>query len=397
VDDLKPIRVVWVGGEPTPYREPHLAAVAAHRRIDLHVVYPARTIQRRTWTVPEARARTTYLRGPALPLSRLLHHDYPLTPGVVRLLERERPDCVIVSGWALLATQLAIVWCRLRGTPYLLASDSHGAELRATWRASLKRRVLPPVVRGAAGWLAAGTLAAEDLARYGADPERTIVFPLTVDVEALAERAASLRPRRETLRAGLGAGPSDVVVLHVGRLIAFKRIDRLVEAVARAAQAATAPVRLVLVGDGPEEGALRRLARTRGVEVIFAGFREGDALVAAYVAADVLALVSERETWGVVVNEAMACGLPLVLSDRVGAAADLLVPGENGERVRSGDVEGLAQALAALADDPQRRARYGRRSRELVGSWTYDAGVEPLAELLARVAGSAGGSRPAGR
>lgn len=382
MDRLSAIRVVWVGGEPTPYREPHLAALAAHPAVDLHVVYPARTIQRRTWTAPATGARTTYLRGPSLPLTPLLHHDYPLTPGIVRLLERERPDCVIVSGWALLATQLAVAWCRLRGTPYLLASDSHGAEPRPQWRESVKQRALPPLVRGAAGWLVPGRLAGDYLLRHGASRQRTIVFPLTVDVDRLAARAGELRAHREAARARLGASPDEVVVLQVGRLVAFKAADVLIGAAALATPRAAAPLRVVLVGDGPEEPALRALAAERGARVTFAGFREGDALVEAYVAADVFALVSRRETWGVVVNEAMACGLPLLLTERVGAAADLLRPGENGELVPAGDESALAASLVRLSRDPERRARYGRRSRELIAGWRYESSVERLVELL---------------
>src|SRR6185503_9963066 len=106
----------------------------------------------------------------------------------------------------------------------------------------------------------------------------------------------------------------------------------------RAVAAAADPrLALVLVGDGPERDDLARLASTLGVRLTLAGDRPWEEVVEAYVAADVFALLSDRETWGVVVNEAAACGLPLVLSDRVGAAGDLLRDGENGALVPVGD------------------------------------------------------------
>ncbi|HJS50018.1 MAG TPA: glycosyltransferase, partial [Gaiellaceae bacterium] len=95
-----------------------------------------------------------------------------------------------------------------------------------------------------------------------------------------------------------------------------------------------------------------------------------------YVAADVFALLSEREPWAVVVNEAAACGLPLVLSDRVGAAHDLLVDGENGFLVPAGDVDAAARVLRALASDPALRETQGARSRELARDWGYGPSVE---------------------
>ena len=106
------------------------------------------------------------------------------------------------------------------------------------------------------------------------------------------------------------------------------------------------------------------------VDVTFAGFQQGEALLECFAAADIFVLLSHRETWGVVVNEAAAFGLPLILTDRVGAAGDLLRDGENGALVRSGDIEGAARAIAALADDPERRRRFGTplaRARCAVG------------------------------
>ena len=94
------------------------------------------------------------------------------------------------------------------------------------------------------------------------------------------------------------------------------------------------------------------------------------------VAADVFALLSEREPWGVVVNEAAACGLPLVLSDRVGAAFDLLRDGENGVLVMAGDVESAASALRRLAQNPAARAAAGARSQELMEGWGYKPSIE---------------------
>jgi glycosyltransferase involved in cell wall biosynthesis len=94
------------------------------------------------------------------------------------------------------------------------------------------------------------------------------------------------------------------------------------------------------------------------------------------VAADVFALLSEREPWGVVVNEAAACGLPLVLSDRVGAAYDLLQEGENGALVPAGDVAAAANALRRLAADAGLRRTFGARSREVARDWGYGPSVE---------------------
>ena len=378
-----PIRVAVVAGEPTPYRIPHLRALAARPELDVTVFYAAPTVQRRTWALEHEEA--VFLSGPQLPLSRVLHHDYALTPGIWRRLDRGRFDLVVVGGWSLMATQLAILWCRTNRVPYALMSDNHLLEPRPGWVRAVKRAVLPRLVPQAAAWLVPGSLARDHIVRYGARPDRTVVFPLTVDVEALAVRADELRPRRGELRSRLGIEDDAVAILQVGRLIELKAPADLVRAVARARSETALPLTLVLVGDGPEEQRLRALARDLDVPTVFAKMLAGDDLVAAYVAADVFALVSRRETWGVVVNEAMASGLPLVLSDRVGAAGDLLEPGANGELVPAGDVAAQGAALAKVAAEPGLRQAYGRRSRELVAGWGYEPSVDAFVELAQEI------------
>jgi glycosyltransferase involved in cell wall biosynthesis len=133
-------------------------------------------------------------------------------------------------------------------------------------------------------------------------------------------------------------------------------------------------VLLVLAGDGPELERLETLARELGARLVLAGDRPWERIVEVYAAADVFALLSEREPWGVVVNEAAACGLPLVLSDRVGAAHDLLGD-ENGVRVRAGDVGAAAGALRRLVAHPDERRRMGARSREIATDWGYGPSV----------------------
>jgi len=369
----RPIRVVAVFPEPTPYRAPLLDRVAALPEIDLTVIYAADTVARRTWRV-ETEHRAVFLRGVRIPGARsVLHHDYPLTPGVVRALIELRPEVVVISGWSTFAAQAAITWCRIKDIPYVLVVESHDEGPRAGWRRTVKGAVVPAVVQNASGALVTGTLARNSMIARGALPERVRVFANTIDVEGFGERADLLAEDRVKLRRKLGVDSDDVVVLSVARLAIEKGLDTLI----RAAAIVDDPrMLLVLVGDGPEREKLERLAEELGVRALFVGDAAWDRIVEVYVAADVFALLSEREPWAVVVNEAAACGLPLVLSDRVGAAHDLLRDGANGSLVPAGDVEAAAKALSGLAADPDLRRAQGARSRELARDWGYGPSVE---------------------
>jgi len=368
----KRIRVAAVFPEPTPYRAPLLDRVAVLPEVDLTVIYAAKTVAGRTWTV-EPRHRTVSLRGRRLPgAGRVLHHEYPVTPGIVHALRRARPDVVVISGWSTFAAQSAILWCRVRDIPYVLVVESHDEGPRAGWRRTIKGTVVPGVVRGASGVLVTGTLARRSMVARGARPERVRVFANTIDVEGFGAEADRLAARRSELRDKVGADSDDVVVLSVARLAPEKGLDTLVHAVA---ESGDPRLMLVLAGDGPERERLEDLARVRGIRLLLAGDRDWERIAEMYVAADVFALLSEREPWAVVVNEAAACGLPLVLSDRVGAAHDLLRDGENGMLVAAGDVDAASAALRRLASDRVLRAAYGARSRERAQDWGYGPSV----------------------
>lgn len=377
------IRVAFVSPEPTPYRAPLLDLVAGRPELDLTAVYAARTVAGRTWSV-EPRHRSIFLEGARVPgAAKVLHHDYPITPGVFRALTYTRPQVVVVSGWSTFAAQAALLWCRLRHVPYVLLVESHDEGPKAGWRRTVKGRMVPPAVRSASGILVVGSLARDSVVALGADPERVRVFANTVDVERYRQEAERLAPRRAGLREAFGVDEQDLAVLTVARLAPEKGHETLLRAVAAAHDPR---LRVVLVGDGPERARLEALASTLGIRASFPGELAWERVLEAYVAADVFALLSDREPWAVVVNEAAACGLPLVLSSRVGAARDLLRDGENGFLVGAGDVPGAARALRELAADPERRLRAGLRSQELVGGWGYAPSVESFVEAVREAA-----------
>ncbi len=297
------------------------------------------------------------MRGWSLPTTRVLHHDYPITPGIWRFLDRGGFDLVVIAGWAVFAAQAAILWCRLHRVPYLLNAENHFREPRPPWVERVKGLAPPHVIPQAAGMLVSGRLAREHALYYGARAERVIVFPNTPDIPQFAAKADDLRPGRDATRPELGIDADDVVVLQVGRLIPVKGLDILVAAVGIAQRDASVRMRLLLAGEGPERGNLEALAARAGVSLTLAGEVEDDELIALYVAADIFALLSRRETWGIVVNEAMATGLPLVLSS--GGRGGRGPSARGGERPARGarGRAGAAAALSALAGDAPRRRR----------------------------------------
>ena len=211
------------------------------------------------------------------------------------------------------------------------------------------------------------------MAYYGMCRERVRFFPNTVDVHGIAARVDELRGDRAAIRRSLGV-ESAFAALFVGRLIAAKAPLELLEAYRRVCERRS-DCALLIVGDGELEGELREGIAEHGLRgARLLGFRQGEELLAVYAAADLFVLPSRQEPWGVVVNEAAAAGLPLLVSDAVGAGRDLVEPGGNGEVVGAGDVDGLTERWLALLDSG-RLEEMGARSRAIVSHWDYDFAI----------------------
>ncbi len=392
MSESRPLRVAVLSEIPTPYRWPLHRRVAEVPGLDVTVLFYARTEADRDWgrLVDEAAGRphVEFLPGHAFALRGRRTLFFHWNPGVAGRLHRGRFDVVVVPGWSMPTTLAAVAACRLRRVPYVIFSETHDLSPRPGWLRALKRVALRPVVGGAAAWLATGTLSERFLVRHGAVRERIFRFANTPDVAAIRAAVAAARGQRAATRAALGIPVDAVVALFVARLIGAKDPATLLRAQALLeAGGADAPW-LVLAGDGPESKSLRAAAAAdRLTRVRFAGSRSPAELPNLYAAADLFVLPSRHEPWGVVVNEAMAAGLPVVLADRVGAAADLLVDGTNGRLFRAGDAAALAEAILTIAADPETRRRMGEASLRIVSDWGYEPSVAGFERAVRTAAG----------
>ena len=273
------------------------------------------------------------------------------TPGVGEEIARGRFDAFIVPGWALRSYWQAVQACRRLGVPVLARGDSHLGGPRHIAVRLAKAVLFPRLLHRFDGFLYVGQRHREYLLHYGAAAERMFFSPACVDNEAFAK--ASAQARRE---AAAVSGGRPRRVRFVGKLTEGKRPVDLVHAVARLTGP---PVEVVFAGSGALEGVLREIAAQAAVRANFLGFVNQGELPGVYGSADLLVMPSEHETWGLVVNEAMACGLPAVVSDVVGCAPDLIDPGMTGLTFPRGDTAALALAIAtALSFDPERTRRH---------------------------------------
>ncbi|MBI4491376.1 MAG: glycosyltransferase [Chloroflexi bacterium] len=371
------LRVALLHNIVSPHVLPLFERLASQPGLALKVYFLAETDRNRRWETTVARQlHYEVLPHWALRVGRRDLHTYFVNPTVIPTLLREGFDVVVSAGWDSFAAQAAFLLCKALRKPYVLWSGSTAHE--PSWRRTVSLPLVKMMVRGAAGYVAYGTRAREYLVQLGADPRRVAIAYNTVDVEWFQARADELRPGRVDIRRQLGLG-TEPVVLYVGQMIERKGPHDLLAAFELVARAQP-DVQLLLVGYGPLEAALRRAAASRHLGgVTFAGHVPLADLPRYYVAADCFVLPSREEVWGLVLNEAAACSLPLVTTEPVGGGADLIEPGVNGAIVPAGAPEALAAALVEVLEQQE---RMGEASRRIVGRATYAQNVAAIAGLL---------------
>ena len=358
----RPLRLTAVLTHPIQYYAPWFRHIQAHApQLALTVVYATRPTPAQQgagfdvpfeWDVPLTDGYHSVIVRDARPGDRI---DTGAFSGVdVReigaAIADTQPDVVLITGWYSKTLVRALAACRRLGVPVLFRGDSHLHSGPAGWRRPFWIAKTWTLLRMFDGYLSPGTRVDEYLAWFGVPGYRVFRVPHGVDNDLFAQSAAAHQApeTRAAARRAAGIDSPAFVVLFSGKLVDRKRPLDVIRAAART----TAPTTVVVAGAGPLETAMREEAARLGVELRMLGFLNQTQLGRAYAIADCLALPSDHsETWGLVVNEALATGLPVIVSDAVGCAPDLLHEHVTGRQYRLGDVSALAQAI----DDVRQR------------------------------------------
>ena len=367
-------RVAVITPNPTPYRVPFFRRLAQSAEIEPIVYFLTEGSATRPWKVELEGFAYEFLREWSLPVGGKDMARYRVNPSIIARLRAGRYDVVVIGGYNHFTTQAAILHCILTRTPWCIMSESHVNKPRGAVRVALKKAILGPILRTMGAAMVTGTLARRYVESFGIPADAVFVVANTPDVAHFRDAAAGLAPERDAIRSRLGVA-GKLVILFAGRLLEEKGLRVLFDAYG-IAQTKRGDLALLIVGDGRRRKEYEAVVERKQLAgVHFLGFRAQAELPEIYAASDVFVLPSLVEPWGVVVNEAMASGLPIVVSNQVGASADLVIEGENGFVVPAADAPSLAARIVDVLSDEPRRLAMRRRSVEIVSKWDYEASV----------------------
>lgn len=359
---------------PVPYRDPLFRRLAARGRIAPRVIYLAAAQpgwdQQSDWFSAGDGYESDVLR--AFQRRRPGRTPLMVARGLGSALDRADPEVVVSSEYGP-ATWRALRWCRRNGRRLAIMSElTPWSDPMLSAPQRRVHRLLAPRVDGFVVFSSQGV---ERLERMGVARER-----IEVSIQS-----ADLEPALAVARARRAASPP-VRVLSVGRLVADKNLVTLVEAFAEAGFSA-GEAELELCGTGPLDVDLNALAERLGVPLRLHGYVAPEELPRLYAEADALALVSTYEPFGVTVREAAAAGLPLICSERAGAAGDVAVEGENALLVDPTDRGAIAAALARLVRDRALAERLAAGSRAVTERHPLEADAEAFERAVLKAAG----------
>ncbi|HVE77045.1 MAG TPA: glycosyltransferase [Actinomycetota bacterium] len=306
-----------------------------------------------------------------------------VNPGLWRLIRSSNFDVVVCYGYRQVSFWIAIAAAKMSRSALVLSTDAH--DLQSRQGSLLKRLVKGPLLRVvyrlADGSLAPSTRSRKFLAELGV--RRPYLTPYVVDNAFFASKSA--KSGKLGLRVDLGWPKKSVVALFMGKLVAWKRPGDVLEAAAR-----VDGLRVLMAGDGPLRAELEHRASMPDLNgrVEFLGFVNQSEAPRIYASSDVLVLPSSYEPFGVVVNEAFACGVPAVVSDACGASDDLVADEETGFVFHTGDVEDLAHLLSRFVAESGLAAKLGTGARQRISQWDVDANTDAFVAACRDFSGS---------
>jgi glycosyltransferase involved in cell wall biosynthesis len=393
-------RLAYLVSHPIQYQAPLLRRIAQEQDIDLTVLFASdfsiRGYQDQGFGV-DVKWDTPLVEGychvflPRLRDGNDVSFARPLSRGILAQLRgtgSDSPayDALWVHGYANLNAMHGMIAAKALGIPVLLRAESWLRDRsRSPLKLALKQTYFSILQRIVDAVLPIGTLNADYWTHYFGDTVPQFLMPYAVDNEYFTNRAREAAPRRTELQRELNLDPSRPVILFASKLQARKHCDHLIEAYARLSPAPGIDPHpyLVIVGDGEQRAALEQQAAATGLTSIrFCGFRNQSELPRFFDLASVFVLPSRHEPWGLIVNEVMNAATPVIVSDDVGCAPDLIDNGRNGVIFPVGDVPALEAALRQVLSDPATSAAMGRQAFDRIQQWGFDQDIHGLRRAL---------------
>jgi len=369
---MKNVKVILIHNTIAPYRHPLFEELS--KKVDLMVYYCSVKHSFRKWDLWPRNYDYKYKV-----LSRVFVKttigELSLNPSILKEVIRNKPDVMVISGYTDLTTWFAFAVAKLLKIPIIYWTE--GIREPRSILGVITRPLRIFFVERSNAIIVPGKLSKRYVINLGANVEKVFIAPNAIDNDLFIEVSQRYLPLKEKLRDQIRL-KGKIIILSVAQLIKRKGIEYLLHAYAKLEHEYD-NLTLIVIGSGPLEYRLKDLSKflgLRNVRFIPSGMKL-DKLIKFYCLADIFVLPTLEDVWGFVINEAMACGLPVISTYASQAAIEMIRSGKNGYIIKASDSDQLYEALKSLIQNPILRREMSEKSRETV---VQEASVSTMAE-----------------
>lgn len=365
------MKLLFLSNVPSPYRVDFFNELGKY--CDLTVLFEKTTSDERDKSWGKYQFNTfkgVFLNGKSISV------DTAFCPEIIKYVRDEIFDYIICTTFTTPTGMWAIQYMKRHKISYYLECDGGFAKDGQ----GIKEKIKKLFISGASGYFSTGRTCSEYYLRYGANLDKIIFYPFSsIKENDIIKRPTSFEVKQE-IRSKLGIR-EEKVVLTVGQFIHRKGFDLLLEA----SKDITNDIGIYFVGGVPTEEYIQMQEKYKLSNVHFIGFKSKNELKEYYNAADVFVLPTREDIWGLVIEEAMACGLPVISTEKCAAALELVKNGENGYIIPVEDVNKLAKSILSIFNSKEKIEEWGMNSINIVRSYTIEKMVEKHLAVLERM------------
>ncbi len=383
-------RIAFVTSHPIQYQVPVFRRLAAMEGIDLTVLFCMIPNQQQQgdgfgvafeWDIPLLEGYQYQVLKNIAANPGVTHFKGCDTPDILKVLEEGRYDAVVVNGWVVKSCFQTLYACRKLGIPCIVRGEANILRPRA-WYKRLRHRSF---IRKYAAYLYIGTSNAEFYRSYGVHSEQLFPAFYCIENDRFACSEQKAKAARMQFRKKWNISDNETVFLFSGKLEQKKHPLELITSFHIACNDGC-KARLLIVGDGELRTECENLITKYNLPITMTGFLNQSEIADAYYASDCMVLASDYgETWGLVVNEAMACGKPAIVSDQVGCAQDLIEQGVTGAIFSFGDWSALSDLLCEYSTNNANLSRMGKVAQERIQDYSPKAAAQGIFDAVTYV------------
>ncbi|HLB42256.1 MAG TPA: glycosyltransferase family 4 protein [Gammaproteobacteria bacterium] len=354
MDDKKILMVLI---EPTPYILDLLAVLITTWRGKIDIIFLADTFSQ-DWKLSLEKNYIILSKNPIIIIQK-----------IYRYIVNGNYKVIFLAGWIHPVCWSLLVLAKIFRIPVVVDSDTPLFPFIPLWKRMIKRVVYPYLFKLPRMFLPGGTRQAKYLKHYNVPSKKIMLEKMTVDVTGIQRYIRQLPADSYiNLRKRFCFTPNDFIFLFIGRLIERKGIKELLKAFSKIKNN---QIKLVIVGDGPLKPYLENVLQSTN-NIYYAGRLEKEEIIEMYFISNVFVLPAHWEPWGLVINEAMAAGNPVIVSDQVGCADDLIIPGKTGLIIKNQSVDDLLKAMIYFLENAETYAIMSKNTLDHIANWTLE-------------------------